>query len=85
MEAATTAVGRSGRPEAPSLRAARRRWGESVIKGLLGLAAMISLLTTVGIVYALIEETIVFLRAVPIHDFLFGTARRKTIVSSMSA
>ena len=73
MEAATTAVGRSGRPEAPSLRAARRRWGESVIKGLLGLAAVISLLTTVGIVYALIEETIVFLRAVPIHDFLFGT------------
>ncbi|HEX6654081.1 MAG TPA: phosphate ABC transporter permease subunit PstC [Thermoleophilaceae bacterium] len=73
MEATTTAVGRSGRPEAPSLRAARRRWGESVIKGLLGLAAVISLLTTVGIVYALIEETIVFLRAVPIHDFLFGT------------
>jgi phosphate transport system permease protein len=73
LEAATTAVGRSGRPEAPSLRAARRRWGESVIKGLLGLAAAISLLTTVGIVYALIEETIVFLRAVPIHDFLFGT------------
>jgi phosphate transport system permease protein len=73
LEAATTAVGRSGRPEAPSLRAARRRWGETVIKGLLGLAAAISLLTTVGIVYALVEETIVFLRAVPIHDFLFGT------------
>jgi phosphate transport system permease protein len=73
LEAATTAVGRSGRPEAPSLRAARRRWGETVIKGLLGLAAAISLLTTVGIVYALVEETIVFLREVPIHDFLFGT------------
>jgi phosphate transport system permease protein len=73
LEAGTTAVGRSGRPEAPSLRAARRRWGEKVIKGLLGLAAAISLLTTVGIVYALVEETIVFLREVPIHDFLFGT------------
>jgi phosphate transport system permease protein len=73
LEAATTAVGRSGRPEAPSLRAARRRWGETVIKGLLGLAAAISLLTTIGIVYALVEETIVFLREVPIHDFLFGT------------
>ena len=73
MEAATTAVGRSGRPEAPSLRAARRRFGESVIKGLLGLAAAISLLTTAGILYALVEETVVFLRAVPIHDFLFGT------------
>ena len=34
---------------------------------------MISLLTTIGIVYALIEETIVFLREVPIGDFLFGT------------
>ena len=73
MEAATTAVGRSGRPEAPSLRAARRRWGEKVVKGLLGLAAAISLLTTAGIVYALAEETVVFLREVPIHDFLFGT------------
>jgi phosphate transport system permease protein len=73
LEAATTAVGRSGRPEAPSLRAARRRWGEKVIKGLLLLAALISLLTTFGIVYALVEETIVFFREVPIHDFLFGT------------
>jgi phosphate transport system permease protein len=73
LEAATTAVGRSGRPEAPSLRAARRRWGETVIKGLLLLAALISLLTTFGIVYALVEETIVFLREVPIKDFLFGT------------
>ena len=62
MEAATTAVGRSGRPEAPSLRAARRRSGEKVIKGVLGLAAAISLLTTVGIVYALVEETIAELR-----------------------
>jgi phosphate transport system permease protein len=73
LEAATTAAGRSGRPEAPSLRAARRRWGEAVIKGLLLLAALISLLTTFGIVYALVEETIVFFREVPIHDFLFGT------------
>jgi len=73
LEAATTALGRSGRPEAPSLRAARRRSGEKVIKGFLGLAAAVSLLTTAGIVYALAEETIVFLREVPIHDFLFGT------------
>jgi phosphate transport system permease protein len=73
LEAATTAAGRSGRPEAPSLRAARRRIGEKVIKGLLLLAALISLLTTFGIVYALVEETIVFFREVPIHDFLFGT------------
>jgi phosphate transport system permease protein len=73
LEAATTAVGRSRRPEAPSLRAARRRWGETLIKGLLGLAALISLLTTAGIVYALLEETIVFFRQVGVGEYLFGT------------
>jgi len=70
--AGTTALA-TGRPEAPSLRAARRRWGESVIKGLLLLAALISLLTTFGIVYALLEETIVFFGEVGFSDFLFGT------------
>ena len=73
MEAASTAAGRTGRPEAPSLRAARRRWGELLIKGLLGLAALISLLTTAGIVYALLEETIVFFRQVGVGEYLFGT------------
>ena len=73
MEAASTAAVSGGRPEAPSLRAARRRWGESIIKGFLVLAALISLLTTTGIVYALLEETVVFFRQVPIGDFLFGT------------
>jgi len=73
VEAASTAAGRTGRPEAPSLRAARRRWGETLIKGLLGLAALISLLTTAGIVYALLEETIVFFRQVGVGEYLFGT------------
>ena len=73
MEAASTAAAASGRPEAPSLRAARRRYGETVIKGLLVLAALISLLTTTGIVYALLEETIVFFGEVGVKDFLFGT------------
>jgi phosphate transport system permease protein len=72
VEAASSAVVR-GRPEAPSLRAARRRWGETLIKGFLLLAALISLLTTFGIVYALLEETIVFFGDVGLHDFLFGT------------
>jgi phosphate transport system permease protein len=73
LEAATTAATASGRPEAPSLRAARRRYGELVVRGLLLLAALISLLTTTGIVYALLQETIVFFGDVPIGDFLFGT------------
>jgi phosphate transport system permease protein len=59
--------------EAPSLRAARRRWGEDVIKGLLMLAALISVLTTTGIVLSLLEETIVFFGEVGVADFLFGT------------
>ena len=73
MEAASTAAASTGRPEAPSLRAARRRYGEAVIRGLLLLAAVISLLTTFGIVYALLEETIVFFGDVGITEFLFGT------------
>jgi phosphate transport system permease protein len=73
VEAAGTAAAAGGRPEAPSLRAARRRLGETVIKGLLLVAALISLLTTTGIVYALLEETIVFFGQVGVSDFLFGT------------
>jgi phosphate transport system permease protein len=44
-----------------------------VIKGLLMLAALISILTTTGIVISLIEETIVFFGDVGLGDFLFGT------------
>jgi phosphate transport system permease protein len=72
VEAASTTATR-GRAEAPSLRAARRRWGEDIIKGLLMLAALISVLTTTGIVLSLVEETIVFFGDVPVGDFLFGT------------
>jgi phosphate transport system permease protein len=71
--ATTTAAAPGGRSEAPSLRAARRRWGELVIRGLLLVAAVISLLTTTGIIYALLEETIVFFGDVGLHDFLLGT------------
>ena len=73
MEAATTAAATTSRPEAPSLRAARRRYGEDVIKGLLVLAALISLLTTTGIVFSLVEETVVFFGEVGVGDYLFGT------------
>jgi phosphate transport system permease protein len=62
-----------GRAEVPSLRAARRRWGEDIIKGLLMLAAFISVLTTTLIVISLIEETISFFGEVGIGDYLFGT------------
>jgi phosphate transport system permease protein len=61
------------RAEAISLRASRRRWGEAVIKALLILAAIISVLTTTGIVLSLLEETINFFQEVPVGDYLFGT------------
>jgi phosphate transport system permease protein len=73
VEAASTAAAAGGRPEAPSLRAARRRYGEDLVKGFLVLAALSSLLTTTGIVYALVKETIVFFGDVGIGEFLFGT------------
>jgi phosphate transport system permease protein len=52
---------------------ARRRWSEDLIKLLLLLAALISILTTTGIVISLARETIVFFEDVGISDFLFGT------------
>jgi phosphate transport system permease protein len=68
VEAAARAEAR-GRPEV-SLRAARPRYGEKIIKGLLVLAAFISVLTTTGIVLSLLEETITFFGDVSFGDFL---------------
>jgi phosphate transport system permease protein len=52
---------------------ARRRYGEDVIKGILFLAALISVLTTTGIVVSLLRETLVFFQSVGVGDFLFGS------------
>ena len=61
-------------------RARRPHWasraaavGEDIIKALLILAALISVLTTTGIVLSLLRETIVFFGDVRFGDFLFGT------------
>lgn len=51
----------------------RPRYGELVIRGLLVAAALVTVLTTVGIVLALASNTIAFLNEVPLQDFLFGT------------
>lgn len=45
---------------------------ERVVKAFLLLSASIAVLTTIGIVFALVIESIRFFRLVPIHDFLFG-------------
>ena len=72
MEASSQAVAK-GRAEALRLRAARRRWGEDIIKALLVLAAFVSILTTTGIVLSLVGETITFFGDVGVGDYLFGT------------
>jgi phosphate transport system permease protein len=53
--------------------------GERLIKGLLFLAALISVLTTTGIVFSLLSETVAFFREVPIGDYLFGTRWAPTV------
>ena len=52
---------------------ARKRRGEQVIKALLFLAALLSVLTTTGIVVSLLEETISFFGDVGLKEFLTGT------------
>lgn len=64
---ATTAAAPGARP----LGVARRRWGEELIRALLFLAAVISILTTLGIVLALVEEAIPFFQEVGTEFFSF--------------
>ncbi len=51
----------------------RPRYGERIIEAILALCAFASVVTTVGIVIALIEPTIEFFGEVPITDFFTGT------------
>jgi phosphate transport system permease protein len=61
------------RPEQRRLGVARPRYGELVIRGLLFLCALLSVATTVGIVFALAEPTIEFFGEISIGDFYTGT------------
>jgi phosphate transport system permease protein len=72
MEAATTSV-QGATPGAGALDVAHRRIHEDVIRVLLFLAAMLSVLTTIGIVLSLLTETVRFFGDVSIWKFLFGT------------
>jgi phosphate transport system permease protein len=58
---------------AARLRATRRRWGEDVVKVVLALCALVSILTTVGIVVSLFIPAIEFFAEVSIWDFVSGT------------
>ncbi|MDP9400114.1 MAG: phosphate ABC transporter permease subunit PstC [Actinomycetota bacterium] len=54
-------------------RRTRRSVGEQAIKGLLALAALLSVATTVAIVFSLLNETIRFFREVGLAEFYLGT------------
>ncbi len=71
MEAATTSARRAA-PGTSVLGVASPRYGERAIKALLFGAALISVLTTVGIVLSLLRETLAFFAEVPIVSFLTG-------------
>ncbi len=73
----------------PPLGVARRRWGEEVIRALLFLAAAISVLTTIGIVFALVEESVSFFGEVGTRFFtdsdwtpLFSGSRVRDLAAS---
>lgn len=51
----------------------RKRRGEALVEGLLGLCALVSVATTVGIVVALFAPALEFFRQVDFFDYLTGT------------
>jgi phosphate transport system permease protein len=55
------------------LRAERRRFGEDVVKGVLAVCALVSVVTTVGIVIALLLPSLEFFREVSPIDFFSGS------------
>jgi phosphate transport system permease protein len=63
----TTPVSAADR--AAALTGGRPRWGERAILGLLAFCALVSVLTTVGIVGSLLGPTIEFFREIPFRDF----------------
>ncbi|MGZ8693320.1 MAG: phosphate ABC transporter permease subunit PstC [Gaiellaceae bacterium] len=67
---ATDASAIPQRPVRP-LGVARPRWGERAIQGVLFLCATVSVLTTVGIIVALLGPTIEFFGSVSLREFFF--------------
>jgi len=72
MEATSAGAMSAPRPDLYRKRT-RRSTGEAAIRYALLAAALISILTTTGIVISLLEETVKFFGHVGIGDYLFGT------------
>jgi phosphate transport system permease protein len=70
LEASQSAV---RAPSGSLLGGARRRPGEDAVKVFLIACTLLSVVTTIGILFALLEETIAFFGDVPVADFFFGT------------
>ncbi len=76
MTTTPEAPSRSGTSSVDFARSIRRgspRRAERLVEGLLFLAAMLSVLTTIGIVLSLLEGTLSFFGEVSVLDFLTGT------------
>ena len=75
----TTTTTPAGPPSPAGLQASpidlsgRSRPGEAVIRGVLLAAALVSVLTTIGIVVALLRPAVEFFKDVPVWEFLGGT------------
>lgn len=70
----TTSTPSAGSAAGNTLRRGRRRPVDSTVKVLLVTAALVSIVTTIGIVIALVEPTIEFFQTVSIVEFLTGTS-----------
>jgi phosphate transport system permease protein len=66
-------AGATGRRTSLVRRPSRRSRFEAAIKAVLFAAAVVSIATTLAIVFSLLNETIAFFRDVPVGDYLFGT------------
>jgi phosphate transport system permease protein len=73
VEAPGRKPGRVRAAGARSFRNGRKSVMNRLMPVLLGLCASVSIMTTVGIVYTLVSETVLFFRDVPIVEFLTGT------------
>src|SRR6187397_353253 len=73
MSSAGTVASTEVQPGRSVFARSRPRYGELLVRIFLVIAALITVLTTIGIIFALASETISFLQEVPLKDFLFGT------------